>query len=678
MKNFLLLISLCLFSVITHAKTYYVSPAGSDANPGTITLPYKSISKLNSVMVAGDIAYLRGGTYRSTAGNGSWVHFNISGLTGTAVNPITISSYPGEVPTFNLDDITPTAFEPYGMAVTNCNYLKLKGHIIVKNFKQPADGFSVARGFMLVNSNQCTIEWLEVFNIMGPAFKIESSNDNLFLNCDAHHNGDGWSRDISSPTIGSDKWDNADGFSCSSNPTLPPEPSTRNTFRYCRAWMNSDDGWDVLGTGNDDGTGIFTLDGCWSFWNGIKPWGTSSLVMSESMMTPGTVSLFQDDPSYWSTLGNSGEGFKLGDTRTPTTQVLHYLTNCVAFQNKGTGFASNSINAVTGVHQLLNCVAYDNDNDGFSFGAGWCTGTNQQFKNNWSYANNRQASGADWVYDGNNNSNIASNLWTTIYQGVNYGNLYPNKKISNADFVSVSSAGVDGARQSNGALSVLTFLHLATGSDLINAGINVGLPYVSTAPDLGAFESGAVVVPVTLVDFSATEKTGKTLLQWSTATEINCSHFEVERSIDSRSFEKIGSVIANGNADTRIDYQFTDNYPVLGVNYYRLKIVDKDGQYDYSKIVSVNFRNNVNTGSFEIKSAVINQKLLKLNISSSKQQPAILGIYDATGRTIFVSDIILQKGMNNINELVTPASAVYYLKLKTNEEMVTIPILNGN
>lgn len=58
--------------------------------------------------------------------------------------------------------------------------------------------------------------------------------------------------------------------------------------------------------------------------------------------------------------------------------------------------------------------------------------------------------------------------------------------VSDADFVSLSPSGTDGARQSDGSLPVTTFLKLKTGSKLISAGVNVGLPFTGTAPNIGA------------------------------------------------------------------------------------------------------------------------------------------------------------------------------------------------
>jgi len=97
-------------------------------------------------------------------------------------------------------------------------------------------------------------------------------------------------------------------------------------------------------------------------------------------------------------------------------------------------------------------------------------------------------------------------------------------------------------------------------------------------------------LPVELVNFKAYLHNEQTILTWLTATEYNNSHFEIERSDDMRDFIKIGAVYSkaqNGNCAQAIDYSFTDDAPKAGTNYYRLKQVDFNGLYSYSKVVSV-------------------------------------------------------------------------------------------
>ena len=96
------------------------------------------------------------------------------------------------------------------------------------------------------------------------------------------------------------------------------------------------------------------------------------------------------------------------------------------------------------------------------------------------------------------------------------------------------------------------------------------------------------VVPVTLLSFTGSAANSSVQLKWHTANEMNTASYVVERSADDSHFTAIGSVSA-ANATY---YSFTDNSPLTGSAYYRLKIVDKDGSYTQSNIVSINAANS--------------------------------------------------------------------------------------
>lgn len=100
-------------------------------------------------------------------------------------------------------------------------------------------------------------------------------------------------------------------------------------------------------------------------------------------------------------------------------------------------------------------------------------------------------------------------------------------------------------------------------------------------------------LPITLLHFDAVKANNNTaMLHWSTATELNTSHFEVERSSNGKNFTSIGKVTANGNTTTTRSYKLPDFSPLAGPNYYRLKTVDIDGKLDYSTIAILNFGND--------------------------------------------------------------------------------------
>ncbi|MBC6995466.1 T9SS type A sorting domain-containing protein [Neolewinella lacunae] len=96
-------------------------------------------------------------------------------------------------------------------------------------------------------------------------------------------------------------------------------------------------------------------------------------------------------------------------------------------------------------------------------------------------------------------------------------------------------------------------------------------------------------LPVVFTDFTAraTEKDG-VVLQWFTQNEENNDRFEVERSLDGRSFVQLGAVAGAGESQTEQGYSFRDRFPLPGENFYRLRQVDVDGRSAYSSVVGVN------------------------------------------------------------------------------------------
>lgn len=104
---------------------------------------------------------------------------------------------------------------------------------------------------------------------------------------------------------------------------------------------------------------------------------------------------------------------------------------------------------------------------------------------------------------------------------------------------------------------------------------------------LAAYQNDALPLPVTLSFFSGAKLDGGVRLSWETLTEQNTSHFVLERSGDGHSFSPIGQVKAAGNTNTATNYSFQDAHPGAGSNYYRLKVMDRDGQFSYSKVINI-------------------------------------------------------------------------------------------
>jgi uncharacterized protein YjdB len=104
-------------------------------------------------------------------------------------------------------------------------------------------------------------------------------------------------------------------------------------------------------------------------------------------------------------------------------------------------------------------------------------------------------------------------------------------------------------------------------------------------------------LPVQLVYTSVEKVSGnegnRSLYKWQTTSEIDADHFVIERSLNGKNWNRIGKVMASGGKAALTDYSFTDDSPASGENLYRLRMVDKDGTYSFSRIQSIKFENTM-------------------------------------------------------------------------------------
>jgi Secretion system C-terminal sorting domain len=108
--------------------------------------------------------------------------------------------------------------------------------------------------------------------------------------------------------------------------------------------------------------------------------------------------------------------------------------------------------------------------------------------------------------------------------------------------------------------------------------------------DMWIVKLGAdAVLPLRLISFTGILENNTTKLNWQTSNEINTADFIVERSNNANNFSAIGKVNAQQAYSITYSYNYIDDKPLQGINYYRLKIEDKDGRFTYSNIVHINF-----------------------------------------------------------------------------------------
>ena len=174
-----------------------------------------------------------------------------------------------------------------------------------------------------------------------------------------------------------------------------------------------------------------------------------------------------------------------------------------------------------------------------------------------------------------------------------------------------------------------------------------------------------IVLPVELVAFQAQNTEGGNQLTWQTASEKNVQDFDVEKSIDGKAFDKIGTVKAKGKA---ANYEFLDKTVVSGLMYYRLKINDLDGKMDYSKTVSVRQKGKGLTAKAFPNPT---QGTLTVEIEVAEKSDVTIELTDILGRQVWLSKAENTEGVTTfpipMSELV---NGNYFLKVSNGQAVV--------
>jgi uncharacterized repeat protein (TIGR02059 family) len=460
----------CIFLVIltissaVFAKTYYVAPSGgSDSYAGTITQPWSTWQKAFNTAQAGDTVYFRGGVwYPSTC----VTHDPASGHghNGTFSDPVCFFNYPGEIPILDCKNFTSTT-NANGLDIRNNTYLKFRG-LTVRNVKQNVSDQYIA-AIQIYQSGNIWLENISSYNNWGHGFQFYSYDTLHVTNCDSYNNAD-------SISVREGIGNRADGFSMGSG------PGDADTFKIvyitgCRAWRNSDDGFDIGSTKQ------YEVSNCWSFLNGYLPEGggvgfktTCSYVKIPSKRRiHHTLSAFNSFPAY-------ADQNLLDETSGP---VVEYYNNTAYKCQIGFGSDNNAFNCNTGFGLVI-------------------------YRNNLVYKSRETFYDQTYLTACHNNPPYYPSYTVTDHNTWNFKTEHPYwyynpaVKVTDDDFAvapdsTMAIAELTAARQPDGSLPEITFLKLKEGSDLIDAGVDVGLPYSGKAPDMGysEYNSGTVTIP---------------------------------------------------------------------------------------------------------------------------------------------------------------------------------------
>jgi Concanavalin A-like lectin/glucanases superfamily/Secretion system C-terminal sorting domain len=176
-------------------------------------------------------------------------------------------------------------------------------------------------------------------------------------------------------------------------------------------------------------------------------------------------------------------------------------------------------------------------------------------------------------------------------------------------------------------------------------------------------------LPLKMGNFTATKQTTGIQLNWETLSEQNTSSFGIERSTDGSSFISLGTVNARGSSATKQSYNFTDAQPGAGNNFYRLKLIDADGAFTYSRVIIV--KNDNSLVKVQLFPNPVSE-VLQVQIPSQRKETANISIADATGRIVYRTTMQVMEGNNAISIPVQQyVPGKYYLITEINNAKTT-------
>lgn len=412
------LATLLLLTALTGAPaaTWFVAPTGDDTATGTQDRPWASLQRAQQTVAPGDTVYVRGGTYRLTEAQIArryqlWADVIWLDKSGTPEQPIRYEAYGDERPVFDLSAVKPANLRVNAFWVTG-SWLVLK-RLEVVGVQVTIKTHTQSICFASEGSHN-RFEQLSMHDGQGIGLYHTKGSDNLFLNCDAYRNHDYTSED--------GKGGNADGFGCH-----PTAGSTGNVFRGCRAWFNSDDGFDCISARE-----AVTFDHCWAFYNGFGP--------------------------RFERLAD-GNGFKAGGwgstpvAKLPPVIPRHTVQYCLAARNKASGFYANHH---LGGDDWFRNTAWRNGADFNLLGRLPDNKTDVPGKGHVLRDNLAYGGRALLVNCAREQCTLEHNLF-----GVG---------LTDADFASVDEAQLTAPRQADGSLPVLTFMRPVPGGKAVGFG----------------------------------------------------------------------------------------------------------------------------------------------------------------------------------------------------------------
>lgn len=265
------------------------------------------------------------------------------------------------------------------------------------------------------------------------------------------------------------------------------------------------------------------------------------------------------------------------------------------------------------------------------------------------------------------NTLLNGGIWTITPDvqpvGGTYGLQLYERGYSNPISPAIGQQGYAGLKRPNSAGSWASANTVPTSQLATGGTVSLLNNNLTTFSDFG-IGFGNAVLPVTLTAFDAAVHGDDVLLTWHTESELNNAYFDVETSVDGKTFHKIGSVNGHGTTTEAHSYELVHENPATGINYYRLKQVDTDNTTTYSQIRAVEFFANdvdVVIGVYPVPASS------ELNVTGVEEN-ALVRVYDLSGRLLVST--IGNGGLTSI-KLDALSNGLYLVKVENGSDVHT-------
>lgn len=320
---------------------------------------------------------------------------------------------------------------------------------------------------------------------------------------------------------------------------------------------------------------------------------------------------------------------------------------------------------------------------------GWTTGVVASGGDNWFiFQGTNNVTPTSWIFGWSNPSTPSSPTYSWASAGASTtgttSNL-PTALTNNTNAIALSGSTVTTPTAQNPHYDNMYYSGTTTGtSAALLAAICTNSNWIgdevtpaNITPGGGIFPTTFTIsspIPVGLTTFEGKNYTNQNLLMWTTASESNNMGFDIEASQDGIRFDKIGFVKGNGTTNDEKRYSFTDEKVASGLTYYRLRQVDFDDEFEYSKVISV-LRKSDRLIAISVSPNPA-KDVLNIVIETKNDNDLEINLLDILGKIVKQEKSTIQQGLNNKSlDLQDLPGGIYFLQIQQGTERVLRKVL---